>query len=280
MLRALHEENDVSFRLGRSVTGYEAGEAVLDDGARLPADLVLVGIGVKPRLALAEAVGSRWRNGVVVDATMRTSDPDVYAAGRHRRLPRPGVGRAHPRRHWVVCRAPGPDGGARHDGVASPPTTDPRPSSGPSSTTSRCLRRPCRGCRPGRARRRCERARLRRRGSSSRAKSGLWPPPVATRRRWRRALRCGGARGSSPSPRPPPCGEISSPATSPIFGRSQRHERAAGGRPRMGGGAERAVIMPLSTPSPAGGRALPAARPRPGRLLAAARRPPRGLRSR
>jgi len=107
MLRALHEENDVSFRLGRSVTGYEAGEAVLDDGARLPADLVLVGIGVKPRLALAEAVGLAVENGVVVDATMRTSDPDVYAAGDIAAFPDPVSGERIRVEHWVVAERQG-----------------------------------------------------------------------------------------------------------------------------------------------------------------------------
>lgn len=104
MLRALHEENGVAFRLGRTVEGYDDGEAVLDDGARVPADLLLVGIGVRPRTALAEAAGLAVENGVVVDATMRTSAEDVYAAGDIAAFPDPVGGERIRVEHWVVAQ--------------------------------------------------------------------------------------------------------------------------------------------------------------------------------
>lgn len=107
MLRALHEENGVAFRLGRRVEGYEDGAAVLDDGTRLEADVLLVAIGVRPRTALAEAAGLDVENGVVVDATMRTSAPDVYAAGDIAAFPDPVSGARIRVEHWVVAERQG-----------------------------------------------------------------------------------------------------------------------------------------------------------------------------
>ncbi|GGK46409.1 apoptosis inducing factor family protein [Salinarimonas ramus] len=107
MLRALHEENGVTFRLGRKVGAYEDATAILDDGARLPADLVLVGIGVTPRTALAEAAGLAVGDGVEVDATMCTSDPHVYAAGDIAAFPDPQTGERIRVEHWVVAQRQG-----------------------------------------------------------------------------------------------------------------------------------------------------------------------------
>lgn len=107
MLRALHEENGVVFHLGRTLVGYEAGEAVLDDASRLPADLVLVGIGVEPRTAIAQAAGLAVEDGVVVDATMRTSAEDVYAAGDIAAFPDPVSGERIRVEHWVVAQRQG-----------------------------------------------------------------------------------------------------------------------------------------------------------------------------
>jgi 3-phenylpropionate/trans-cinnamate dioxygenase ferredoxin reductase subunit len=60
---------------GGRVTGVVCGER------EFAADLVIVGVGVLPETALAAACGLRCENGIVVDETCRTSDPDVYAAG-------------------------------------------------------------------------------------------------------------------------------------------------------------------------------------------------------
>lgn len=54
---------------------------VLGDGTRVPCDAAVVGIGVVPRVALAQAAGLAIDNGIAVDATLRTSDPDIFAAG-------------------------------------------------------------------------------------------------------------------------------------------------------------------------------------------------------
>jgi 3-phenylpropionate/trans-cinnamate dioxygenase ferredoxin reductase component len=82
----LHRDHGVDLRLGVGVEGIEAGsdgasEVRLSDGARLPADLVVVGIGVQPEVGLARAAGLAVDNGVLVDGWLRASDPHVYAAG-------------------------------------------------------------------------------------------------------------------------------------------------------------------------------------------------------
>jgi len=56
-------------------------EAVLQDGRRLPADFVIVGVGITPNTALAEAAGLTLANGIATDAFGRTSDPGIWAAG-------------------------------------------------------------------------------------------------------------------------------------------------------------------------------------------------------
>ena len=54
---------------------------MLADGTALPADAVVVGVGIRPDTRLAEAAGLAVDDGVLVDASLRTSDPDVFAAG-------------------------------------------------------------------------------------------------------------------------------------------------------------------------------------------------------
>jgi 3-phenylpropionate/trans-cinnamate dioxygenase ferredoxin reductase component len=81
----LHREHGVDLRLGVQVaeitaSGGKATGARLADGTRIGADAVIVGIGAAPQTRLAEAAGLEVRNGVVTDASLRTSDPDIYAA--------------------------------------------------------------------------------------------------------------------------------------------------------------------------------------------------------
>ena len=89
--RALHMENGVAIREG---TGLErlTGEgrvrgAVLSDGTELEVDLVVVGVGITPATALAEAAGLFCENGIVVDEMGRTNDPVIWAAGDCANLP-------------------------------------------------------------------------------------------------------------------------------------------------------------------------------------------------
>ena len=82
---ALHADHGVELRMGTGVTEMRGGTSVehvvLSDGAVEPADLVVVGIGVAPRVELAVAAGLDVDNGVVVDDQLRASAPDVFAAG-------------------------------------------------------------------------------------------------------------------------------------------------------------------------------------------------------
>ncbi|HSR42721.1 MAG TPA: FAD-dependent oxidoreductase [Longimicrobiales bacterium] len=106
-LRKLHEEHGVTFHLERSVEEIDEDAVVLDDGSRVPADLVLVAIGVKPRSGLAAKAGIEVDDGVVVDELLATALDDVYAAGDIARFPHPGTGRPIRIEHWAVAEAQG-----------------------------------------------------------------------------------------------------------------------------------------------------------------------------
>ncbi|UPG90961.1 FAD-dependent oxidoreductase [Luteibacter aegosomaticola] len=106
MIRGLHEARGVRFHLGRKATGYVDGHVTLDNGDKVRAAKVVLGIGVHPRTDLAEAAGLQIDNGVLVDATMRTSDEDIYAAGDIARFP--GLDDSRQRvEHWVVAERQG-----------------------------------------------------------------------------------------------------------------------------------------------------------------------------
>jgi 3-phenylpropionate/trans-cinnamate dioxygenase ferredoxin reductase subunit len=81
----LHREHDVTFHFGAQLVELRGdrrvSQVVLADGAVLPADAVLVAVGAQPNTELAEHAGLAVDNGILVDAGLRTSDPDIYAAG-------------------------------------------------------------------------------------------------------------------------------------------------------------------------------------------------------
>ncbi|HEX6737835.1 MAG TPA: FAD-dependent oxidoreductase [Vicinamibacteria bacterium] len=106
-VRALHEEHGVVFRLGRKPEAIEEASVRITGGEVLPADLVVVGVGVRPSTALAEKAGLTVDRGIVVDDRLRTSAPGVYAAGDVARYPDPVTGEKIRVEHWVVAERQG-----------------------------------------------------------------------------------------------------------------------------------------------------------------------------
>jgi NADPH-dependent 2,4-dienoyl-CoA reductase/sulfur reductase-like enzyme len=102
----LHREHGVRFRLGTGVERISSSAVVLDDGSSVPADLVVVGIGVTPRIDLAQSAGVAVDDGVLVDDRLRTSNRHIWAAGDVARYPGPG-GRRVRVEHWVHAQRQG-----------------------------------------------------------------------------------------------------------------------------------------------------------------------------
>src|SRR5215472_9764956 len=84
---ALHQAHGVEFRFGETAAEFHGdaaghvGSVLTSSGRVLPADVVIVAIGAGPNDGLARGAGLEMSNGVVTDAALRTSDPDIYAAG-------------------------------------------------------------------------------------------------------------------------------------------------------------------------------------------------------
>lgn len=102
----LHRDNGVDLRVNARTAEIttEEGRAAgvrLEDGTVIEADAVAVGIGVAPEIALAEQAGLDLDNGVLVDASLRTSDPDIYAVGDIANHDHPVLGRRVRVEHWA-----------------------------------------------------------------------------------------------------------------------------------------------------------------------------------
>ncbi|SFS17358.1 3-phenylpropionate/trans-cinnamate dioxygenase ferredoxin reductase subunit [Microbacterium sp. cf046] len=104
VFRALHVEKGVDLRTSVSVeriTGKASADGVVVDGETVPADIVLMGVGAAPNTALAERAGLRIDNGILTDSALRTSAPDVYAAGDVANAYHPVIQRHLRSEHWA-----------------------------------------------------------------------------------------------------------------------------------------------------------------------------------
>ncbi|WP_166354448.1 NAD(P)/FAD-dependent oxidoreductase [Phytoactinopolyspora limicola] len=109
----LHREHGVDLHLGtgiREVIGADGRvvAVVTATGAEIMADTVVVGIGARPALELAEMAGLAVDDGVLVDASLRTSDPDIYAAGDIAEVDHPSLGGRVRVEHWANALDGGP----------------------------------------------------------------------------------------------------------------------------------------------------------------------------
>jgi len=102
----LHREHGVDSRYGVQVAEITASNGrasgvLLADGTHVAADAVIVGVGITPNAQLAEAAGLEVRNGIVVDSQLRSSDPDVFAAGDVANAFHPLLGTHVRVEHWA-----------------------------------------------------------------------------------------------------------------------------------------------------------------------------------
>ena len=106
-IKALHEAKGVRFYLGQAAESFDGEMVLLADGRHVPADLVVLGVGVRPRVQLAINANLMVDRGIIVDASLRTSAPGIWAAGDVARYPDPVSGDPIRTEHWVAAERQG-----------------------------------------------------------------------------------------------------------------------------------------------------------------------------